>query len=144
VSGSEASIGVAVAIIRRDDGRILLCQRPEGKSYPLKWEFPGGKLEPGETPEMALARELSEELEIELGETRLYLRRTIPYSDLRSYDLSYFIVESWRGTPRNVVFNDLRWIYTRELVEYDILEGNREICRILVEADVERSTGRGI
>lgn len=139
MSGSDAPIGVAVAILRREDGRILLCQRPEEKSYPLKWEFPGGKLEPGETAEKALARELLEELEIELGETRLYLRRTIPYSDLRSYDLSYFIVESWRGTPRNVVFNDLRWIYTRELVEYDILEGNREIVRLLVEHDPERN-----
>jgi 8-oxo-dGTP diphosphatase len=124
-------IGVAVAILRRDDGRILLGQRSEAKSYPLKWEFPGGKVEPGETPEEALARELNEELGIEIADARLYMRETIPYSDLRRYDLSYFIVESWTGELENRIFKEILWIYTTELGKFDILEGNREICRRL-------------
>jgi 8-oxo-dGTP diphosphatase len=131
MSLNSQPIGVAVAILLRNDGRILIGQRPEGKSYPLKWEFPGGKIEPGESAAAALGRELAEELGIELLDARLYLERTIPYSDLRRYDLSYFIVESWRGEPRNIVFNDIRWIHASELSTFDILEGNREICEHL-------------
>jgi 8-oxo-dGTP diphosphatase len=131
MSLNSQPIGVAVAILLRNDGRILIGQRPEGKSYPLKWEFPGGKIEPGESAAAALGRELAEELGIELLDARLYLERIIPYSDLRRYDLSYFIVESWRGEPRNIVFNDIRWIHASELGTFDILEGNREICEHL-------------
>ena len=131
MSGQSAPIGVAVAILRRDDGRILMGQRSAEKSYPLKWEFPGGKVEPGESALQALARELSEELGIEVSDARLYLRQTVPYSDLREYDLSYFIVEKWKGEIRNRIFKEILWIYTTELGEFDILEGNREICRRL-------------
>lgn len=131
MSDTSEPIGVAVAILRREDGKILVGQRSPEKSWPLQWEFPGGKLEPGETALQALARELSEELGIEMLGARLYLRQTVDYSNLHSYDLSYFIVDRWRGEPRNRIFNQILWIYTTELQEFDILEGNREICRRL-------------
>ena len=71
---------VVAALIRRD-GRILICQRPPRQSHPLKWEFVGGKIEPGETPEQALARECREELGIEVQVGGLFMEVTHDYPD---------------------------------------------------------------
>lgn len=107
---------------------VLLCQRPAGKSYPLQWEFPGGKVEPGETTEMALARELNEELAIEAEIGKLLHEQVSHYSDGGTFAVGYYLVERWRGEIRNLCFNDLHWVHPSALTSYDILAGNREFC----------------
>jgi 8-oxo-dGTP diphosphatase len=128
------SIHVAVGLIR-SGGRILLCQRSAEAKYPLKWEFPGGKVEQGETPEGALERELSEELSIDARTGRLYHRETSAYPDHGLFAVDYFFVDEWSGEPRNNVFADLRWVLPAEILELDILEGNREVCRRLAAGE---------
>jgi 8-oxo-dGTP diphosphatase len=129
---TEAPVAVAVALIRRADGALLLCQRPPGKSYALKWEFPGGKVEPGETPEQALVRELHEELEITIESWRLYHTQVATYPD-RTFHVHYYLIDRWSGELRNRIFADIHWVSPSDLLRYDILEGNLEICTRLSE-----------
>jgi 8-oxo-dGTP diphosphatase len=91
-------IEVAAAVLRRPDGAFLLAQRPAGKVYAGYWEFPGGKVEAGEPPATALARELHEELGIDIGPTYPWLTRvfTYPHGTVR---LNFFRVHEWRGEP---------------------------------------------
>lgn len=89
---------VAAAVVTRPDGAVLLAQRPDGKPYAGYWEFPGGKLEPGETPRQALARELREELGLEVVRAAPWLvqRYDYPHADV---ELHFFRVLAWRGEP---------------------------------------------
>ena len=91
-------IEVSAAVLLRADGSFLLAQRPAGKVYSGYWEFPGGKAEPGEPPERALARELHEELGIDIGEAYPWLTRvfTYPHGTVR---LRFFRVLSWKSEP---------------------------------------------
>jgi 8-oxo-dGTP diphosphatase len=126
-------IAVAVGLLKGNEGEILLCQRSPTGTYPNKWEFPGGKVESDETPQEALVRELREELGIEASIGPLYHNQHARYPDGGRFDVYYFIVESWQGTLRNRVFGDIRWVAPPGLADFDILEGNREICRRLGE-----------
>jgi len=91
-------VEVAAAVIQRPDGAFLLAQRPPGKVYAGYWEFPGGKVEAGEPPERALARELHEELGIDIGRTYPWITRlfTYPHAAVR---LNFFRVTEWSGEP---------------------------------------------
>jgi len=91
-------IEVAAAVIQRRDGAFLLAQRPAGKVYAGYWEFPGGKIEPGEAAPAALARELREELGIEIGEPYPWITRvyTYPHGTVR---LRFFRIHEWHGVP---------------------------------------------
>ena len=91
-------VEVAAAVIQRADGAFLLARRPAGKVYAGYWEFPGGKIEPGEPPERALARELREELGIEACTAFPWLTReyTYPHASVR---LNFFRVTAWKGDP---------------------------------------------
>ena len=93
-----ATIDVAVAILIRADGRVLLAQRPAGKVYGGWWEFPGGKIEPGEGTAHALARELHEELGVEVERAYPWITRffAYPHATVR---LHFFRVLAWRGEP---------------------------------------------
>ncbi|HUN67151.1 MAG TPA: (deoxy)nucleoside triphosphate pyrophosphohydrolase [Bacteroidota bacterium] len=124
---------VAVGIVSLN-GAILLCQRREGGRYGLKWEFPGGKAENGETPEECLIRELREELSIVPVVGSLFHRHQHRYPDGGEFDVYYFTVSSFTGTPANRVFASLAWVPPAELSGYDLLEGNREVARRLLEA----------
>lgn len=129
MSGEPArTIAVAVAIMMRGDGCVLLCQRPPGKSYPLQWEFPGGKLEAGETAAQALRRELMEELAVDTAVGRLLHEQVSHYPDGGTFAVRYYLVESWDGEIRNEGFADMQWVGLAELPSYDILAGNREFC----------------
>jgi 8-oxo-dGTP diphosphatase len=92
-------IEVAAAVIERRDDTVLLAQRPPGKVYAGYWEFPGGKVEPGEAPEQALSRELHEELGIEVVEAYPWITREFvyPHGHVR---LNFFRVRSWNGEPQ--------------------------------------------
>jgi len=123
-------IKVAVGILRRN-GTVLVCQRKRGGRYELKWEFPGGKFEPGETAEQCLCRELHEELSIENVTIDRIEKQTAFYADGGLYEVTYCFVSAFGGHLRNNVFEDIRWVTPEELRSMDILDGNREIVRRL-------------
>ena len=114
---------VVAAIITRGDD-ILICQRTHGQSHALKWEFPGGKIEPGEEPEEALHRELEEELGIRavIGPRLARLQHT--YSGAGGVELYFFLVEKFEGRIENCIFNDVRWVQRGDLPGFDFLEAD--------------------
>jgi 8-oxo-dGTP diphosphatase len=121
-----APVRVSAGIIRRN-GRLLVCQRRPDQDHSLKWEFPGGKIEAGESPRECLRRELREELGIatEIGA----LVHTVPhrYPGKRPVILFFFDVDSFQGEPSNLTFADLRWVSPSELGDLDFLEADREL-----------------
>jgi 8-oxo-dGTP diphosphatase len=128
-------IAVVVGVLFRPDGTLLLCQRSAEKNYPLQWEFPGGKVEPGESAVDALVRELREELAIEAVVGSLLHEKTAHYANGGTFAVAYYRIESWSGEIRNQVFADLHWVYPGDLMDYDILAGNREFCERLAAGD---------
>jgi 8-oxo-dGTP diphosphatase len=99
---------VAAAVIERPDGTFLLAQRPEGKPYPGYWEFPGGKIEPGEDARAALVRELREELGIEVRAATPWITRVYAYTHA-TVRLHFFRVTAWEGEPRPLEDQDIKW-----------------------------------
>lgn len=121
-----------VAGFLKKDGRILVGQRPENNSLAGQWEFPGGKIEQGESPEDALARELSEELGIEAEIGQLKLACTHSYGDVGILIL-FFEVKYWKGEPKAKHHLMLEWIYPEELRHRNIPEANRRILPKIYE-----------
>ena len=115
---------VAVGILRKN-GKILACQRKKGSRYGLKWEFPGGKLEPGDTPLQCLQRELREELSIDVNKVQKMEFQSAFYDDGGMFEVAYCHVSDFSGDPQNNVFENIRWVDAAELRRLDILEGNR-------------------
>lgn len=125
-------IQVVAAVIERD-GQILIGQRQPSQSHPLKWEFPGGKVEPGETPEQALARELEEELGIRGAEGAEMARYPHTYPGKNPIVLIFFRVTHFHGEPRNLIFHEMRWAAPRELPHLDFVEGDTAFIRSLLK-----------
>jgi 8-oxo-dGTP diphosphatase len=125
---------VAAFIIR--DGKLLICQRTEHQPLPLKWEFPGGKIEPGETPEQALARELEEELGIDATIGPFIAELQHQYRNGRSIHLRFFAVREFRGEFENRVFEDMRWVELRDLPSYNFLAADRKFVRELAQGKI--------
>ena len=109
---------VACALVDADR-RVLIAQRPEGKSMAGLWEFPGGKVEPGETPEAALIRELAEELEIETKEACLAPLSFASHS-YESFHLlmPLYVCRKWQGTPQTREHKTLKWVRPPALRDY--------------------------
>lgn len=121
----------AVALIDRD-GRVLLAQRPEGKSMAGLWEFPGGKVEPGETPEHALIRELKEELDIDTWASCL---APLTFAS-HSYDdfhllMPVFACRKWEGQPKPQEGQSLSWARVDQLREYPMPPADLPLIPIL-------------
>jgi 8-oxo-dGTP diphosphatase len=124
---------VAVGILKKEDN-ILMCQRKKGGRYELKWEFPGGKLETGETIEQCLVRELREELAIEAISIRIIETQSAFYEDGGIFEVTYCDVGTYQGDLTNNVFEQFRWVPISELPQFDILEGNKAFVAKLVTA----------
>ena len=112
---------------------VLICQRKPDQPMSLKWEFPGGKIEDGETSEEALARELHEELGIEAKIGRKVARIRHKYRNGGSIDLQFFVVNEYTGPLENRIFNDVRWSPLTNLPEYDFLAADLGLIRDLSE-----------
>ncbi len=121
---------VAVALILRGED-VLICQRRPDQPMALKWEFPGGKMEAGESAEQALKRELDEELGIDalIGTRIAHTRHT--YRSGGAVDLQFFAVHSFHGELKNIIFNDMKWVPLRDLPAYDFLAADRDVVRDL-------------
>ena len=110
-------VDVVAALICRD-GKILICQRPAHKARGLLWEFVGGKVEPGESKEVALMRECREELAIVVDVGDLFCEVTHEYPDI-TVRLSLFFARIVEGVPQLLEHHDLRWVFPSEMPGYD-------------------------
>ena len=119
---------VVAGIIERE-GRILICRRKAGQSHPLKWEFPGGKVERHETLPQALARELAEELDVHSVSCEEMTRYEYTYPGKHPIRLIFFRVTEFEGEPRNVIFEEMRWAPRQSLTGFDFVEGDMEFLR---------------
>jgi 8-oxo-dGTP diphosphatase len=117
-------VTAVVAGVLERDGKILICRRRADQPHPLKWEFPGGKLEAGESPEAALVRELREELGIESEAGVEILRYEFAYPGKQPILLIFLKVTAWRLHIENRIFETIRWESPESLSTYDFLEGD--------------------
>lgn len=128
-------IEVAAAIIRKNE-KFLICQRPQDKSQGLLWEFPGGKLEPGETGEQAVIRECREELGVTLQVDSFFMDVTHEYPD-RTVHLSVYNCSLTDGEPVRLEHNDMRWITSSEFGEFEFCPADIEIICRLADEDLK-------
>jgi 8-oxo-dGTP diphosphatase len=129
---------VAAAVIERSDRRLLIGQRRKSDTSPMKWEFPGGKVEEGETPEAALSRELREEL----GAT---LVKSVPIGSVKhSYagqeemlEIQFYAAEIAELAVDAKTFERIAWVLPRELGEYDFLAANAQLVANLATGRIK-------
>ncbi len=126
---------VVAAIIVRDN-KVLICQRTENQSMPLKWEFPGGKVEPGEQLTEALARELDEELGIRAIIGRKVAAVQHSYAPGHGVQLSFYLVTEFENEMQNRIFNDIRWVSLAELPTYDFLSADIQLVQKLSRGEL--------
>lgn len=107
-------IQVVAGILQDGAGRVLIADRTRSRSLKDHWEFPGGKVKVGESPGVALRRELAEELGIEIGNTRHFHYVEHDYPEF-SVAIDFFLVTAWEGTPDGAEGQAIRWVETREL-----------------------------
>lgn len=123
-------VQVAAAVVERPDGAFLMTSRPPGKVYAGWWEFPGGKVEPGETPREALARELGEELGLSVQQAYPWLTRDYDYAHAR-VRLHFFRVVAWTGEPHPHEGQGIAWVRAEQPQVAPILPANDPILRAL-------------
>jgi 8-oxo-dGTP diphosphatase len=120
-----------VAALIQKDGKLLVCQRTRHQTMPLKWEFPGGKIEDGEQPRDALRRELEEELGVlaTIGDEVARIRHEYPNRTV--VELRFFVVRQYQGEIENRIFRDIQWAAPKDLPKYDFLEADFTLVRDL-------------
>ncbi len=131
----DSELIVVVAAVIVDQQRLLLCQRQDGPHLPLLWEFPGGKVDPGEGPTGALSRELREELGVHLriGPKIYEVRHTYPEKRV----WIRFYAASIEGTPQPHVHREVRWVAIPELRSYEVPPPNAVVVRHILTAGIE-------
>ena len=118
-----------------ESGRVLVCQRNVNAAFPLKWEFPGGKVEAGESHEVALRRELREELQIEVETaTKIYDHKHI-YAGVSEVHLTFFRIDGYQGKVKNLIFKQIAWVEFNKLIDMDFLEGDLPLIEKLAAAE---------
>ena len=131
-AGNLPIVLVAAVALIDADGRVLLARRPEGKSMAGLWEFPGGKLRPGETPEQALVRELKEELDIDTSQSCL---APLAFASHRYADfhllMPLFLCRVWKGTPQGIEGQELAWVRPPRLGDYDMPPADAPLVALL-------------
>ena len=125
---------VVAAVIERA-GLILIGQRSKGDWNQMKWEFPGGKMEPAESPREALHRELREELDIEAEIGEELTRYVYQYPGRPAIELIFFRVVEFQGQPRNLAFNQIRWEMAARFPQYEFLDGDVDFVRRLARGE---------
>jgi 8-oxo-dGTP diphosphatase len=132
--GGKPLLLVAACALIDSDGRILLARRPEGKKMAGLWEFPGGKLNPGETPEAALIRELREEIGIDVAASCLAAFAFASHAYERFHLLMpLYLCRRWRGTPTPREGQTLRWVRPEKLADFPMPEADRPLIPLLRE-----------
>jgi 8-oxo-dGTP diphosphatase len=113
------------------DGKLLVCQRTRHQTMPLKWEFPGGKIEEGEQPRDALRRELEEELGIAavIGDEVRRIQHEYPNGGM--VELRFFVVREYARELENRIFRDMQWAEPKDLPKYDFLEADLTLVQEL-------------
>jgi 8-oxo-dGTP diphosphatase len=121
---------VAALIVK--EGKLLVCQRTRHQTMPLKWEFPGGKIEEGEQPRYALRRELEEELGIlaTVGDEVKRIQHEYPNGGM--VELRFFVVREYQREIENRIFRDIQWAERKDLPKYDFLEADLSLVEDLV------------
>jgi 8-oxo-dGTP diphosphatase len=119
-----------------DGDQVLVCQRRAGSRFGLKWEFPGGKVEEGETAEACLRRELREELAIEAEIGPEVYRTEHQYPGGFTVRLLFFRVSGYAGTPVNHDFERIEWVERARLPEYDFLDADRELVDLMARGAI--------
>jgi len=141
MSDPRKRIDAAIAIVRRD-GRILLCQRKADDTFGGYWEFPGGKVEPGESLQDCLRRELREEIEIEVRPTR-----DLPHIDHQYPDalvrLHPFLCDHVRGEPQLIECQQAVWISPGELRKYTLPPANEQLIEDVIHHFAAEAAARG-
>ena len=126
---------VVAALILRD-GKILICQRTKHQPMPLKWEFPGGKIEEGEQPRDALRRELEEEIGIDASIGSEVARLQHNYKNGGAVELRFFDVPEYMGEIENRIFNDVQWVERTKLPEFDFLDADLQLVKDLAAGKI--------
>ena len=139
VSRRDAKQSMAITVVAAllvEQNRLLICQRSAAGDFPGKWEFPGGKAEPGETPPAALSRELEEELGIvaDIGEELWRVEHQYP--GRAPVLLIFFAVLRYQGALQNRVFQQVVWAAPAELERYDFLEADRGLVQQLAAGEL--------
>jgi 8-oxo-dGTP diphosphatase len=131
-SGTLPLVLVAACVLLDSDGRILIAKRPPGRSLAGLWEFPGGKVEPGESPEHALIRELAEELGIEIAAADVapLTFASHAYPDFHLL-MPLFLCRRWRGTVAPHEGHELLWVKPAELVSYAMPPADEPLKAVL-------------
>ena len=134
----KPGLTVAAALIVRNS-RLLVCQRRRDDSHPLQWEFPGGKVEPGESPAEALARELREELGVDARIGKELYRTLHRYGDsLSEFRLIFFHAKVDESAPlQNLVFEKFEWADISSLPRYDFLDADKELVELLATRSIQ-------
>ena len=120
-----------VAALIVQDGKLLVCQRTRHQTMPLKWEFPGGKIEEGEQPRDALRRELDEELGIQatIGDELARIQHEYPNGGM--VELRFYVVRQYQGKLENLIFRDMQWSEPKDLPKFDFLEADLALVKDL-------------
>ena len=126
-----------VAALIESEGKLLVCQRRRYAKLALMWEFPGGKIEPGETPQHALERELREELGVDVQIGPEIYRTTHKYAEMpQAIELAFFAARITHGQPKNLDFEQILWRAPESLPELNFLPADRELIDRLAEGSL--------
>jgi 8-oxo-dGTP diphosphatase len=125
-----------VAALIEKEGRLLVCQRTRHQTMPLKWEFPGGKIEEGEQPRDALRRELDEELGIvaTIGDEVSRIQHEYPNGGM--VELRFYVVRQYQGEIENRIFREIQWALPADLPRYDFLEADLTLVKELAAGEL--------